>query len=70
MNGKGSSPRPFSDYKSFGSNWDTVFKKSPKEGDLCTLCNQTLSDNDKKNILENPDIEDWLKGACLECLAK
>jgi len=32
--GKGSNPRPFSvDPKTFESNWDNIFKKTPKEID-------------------------------------
>lgn len=53
--GKGSAPRPITDYQEYSTNWDRIFSKAPKtpcvglcevgEGvDLCLGCGRRLDE--------------------------
>lgn len=55
MSGKGDKPRPFTDRKTFESNFDAIFRKGKDAPDNSLTTTRQLPD---KNLITFPDKED------------
>ncbi len=52
--GKGSRPRPYSvDQKTFENNWDTIFKKTPKEIEDAKIEDEAFADIERLSKLRD-----------------